>query len=277
MQPKADISEWRKYRHLFTRLELPAKTILLKEGEKNLHLIRFDNRDTGLSTHFNAAPIPDFPAVLAGDYSTVPYTLSDMAADVVGLMELLGLHRPHLVGASMGGIIAQSIAIEYRHKISSLTSIMSTTGALSVGQTDYTLFSELGQPPYHDREQYVAWRVRSMKIVASPGYPFDEGAASRVAGLSWDRDHDAFGMIRQSVAVLKSGDRTPGLGQLNLPTLVLHGEADRMINISGGKATAAAIPGAEFHSFPGMGHNLPEALWPTIAALIADHIHNACS
>ena len=239
------------------------------------YVIRFDNRDAGLSTHLYRAPVPDFPAVLAGDYSTVSYTLSDMAADTIGLADALGLRHLHLVGASMGGMIAQTIAIEYPDRIRSLTSIMSTTGAPEVGQTDFAVFSGLGSPPYHDREAYITWRLRALRAVGSPGYPFDEKVAAENAGLAWDRDHDPVGLLRQTTAVIKSGDRTSKLQQLLIPTLVIHGEEDKMIHVSGGQATADAIPGARLCTFPGMGHGFPQPLWAEFAGLIHGHIEHS--
>jgi pimeloyl-ACP methyl ester carboxylesterase len=238
--------------------------------QQGFQVIRFDNRDAGLSTHMTAAPVPDFAAVMAGDYATVSYDLSDMAADTVGLLDVLQLDKVHLVGASMGGMIAQTIAINYPHRVRSLTSMMSTTGNQAVGQTDYSLFAEIGQPPYADREQYIDWRVRSLKAIGSPGFAFEEAAVRENAGIAWDRDHDPLALIRQAVAVLKSGDRTSRLRQLRLPTLVIHGKADRMIAVSGGIATAEAIPGAILHTYEGMGHSLPKELWKEFAAAIAD-------
>jgi pimeloyl-ACP methyl ester carboxylesterase len=240
---------------------------------QGLQVIRFDNRDTGLSTHFNDSPEPDLTAALGGDFTSVAYTLSDMAADTVGLMQALGFDSVHLVGASMGGMIAQTISIEYPERVRSLTSIMSTTGDRSVGQPDYKALSHLGAPPRDDRQGYIEWQVRSLKAIGSPGYPFDEIAAAERAGRAWDRDHDPLGMLRQSVAVLKSGDRTENLRSLHIPVLVIHGKADRMCNVSGGIATADAIPGAELVVFEGMGHGFPQPLWPNFATLIAELVH----
>jgi len=240
-----------------------------------LHLIRFDNRDAGLSTHFSDAPVPDFPRIQAGDFSTVTYTLSDMAADTVGLMDALGYDSVHLVGASMGGMIAQTIAIEFPHRARSLISMMSTTGDSSVGQPDYSVLASLGSPSYNDRQAYIDWQIKSRKAIGSPKYPLDEKAAAQIAGLVWDRDHDPLGMLRQAVAVIKSGDRTEKLRSIAIPTLVIHGENDKMIDISGGRATAAAIPNAELVSFEGMGHDLPKQLWPEFAKRIANLVHRA--
>lgn len=241
----------------------------------DLHPIRFDNRDAGLTTHFSDAPVPNFPAIQSGDFSTVPYTLSDMAADTVGLMDMLGYDSVHLVGASMGGMIAQTIAIEYPNRVRSLTCMMSTTGDNSVGQPDYSVLASLGSPPYDDRQAYIDWQIKLRKAIGSPQYPLDEKATAQVAGLAWDRDHDPLGMVRQAAAVIKSGDRTEQLRSIKIPTLVIHGENDKMIDISGGRAVAAAIPGAELVTFAGMGHDLPKSLWSVFATKIADLIHRA--
>ncbi len=242
-------------------------------ASRGLHPIRFDNRDAGLSTHFSNEPVPDFEAVQAGDFSTVPYTLSDMAADIVGLMDTLGLDSVHLVGASMGGMIAQTVAIEYPERVRTLTSMMSTTGDSTVGQPDWAVLAGLGAPPSEDRQGYVDWQVRSLKAIGSPKYPLDEVYAAENAGRAWDRDHDPLGMLRQAVAVIKSGDRSEQLRSLHVPTLVIHGESDKMVDVSGGRATAAAIPNAELVIFEGMGHGLPKQLWSEFANLIAELIH----
>ena len=242
---------------------------------RGLQPIRFDNRDTGLSTHISDAPVPDLYAAMAGDYASVSYTLSDMAADTVGLMDALGLGSAHLVGASLGGMIAQTVAIEYPERVRSLTSMMSTTGDKSVGQPDFASLGHIGAPPQDDRQGFIAWQVQALKAVGSPGYPFDEAAAAERAALAWDRDHDPLGMLRQSVAVLKSGDRTDKLRRVRTPTLVIHGAADKMCDVSGGRATAAAIPGAELAIYEGMGHGLPQELWTDFADRIADLIHRA--
>ncbi|HYF02768.1 MAG TPA: alpha/beta hydrolase [Patescibacteria group bacterium] len=239
---------------------------------RGLQVIRFDSRDAGLSTHFTGAP--DFSAAMAGDFSTVPYTLSDIAADTVGLMDTLGFDAAHLVGASMGGMIAQTIAIEYPAQVRSLTSIMSTTGNQSVGQPDYSVLSALGAPP-DNREGYIEWRVQSLKAIGATAYAFDEEAARDIAGRSWDRDHDPLAMLRQAVAVLKSGDRTELLKTITAPTLVIHGKSDKMIDVSGGIATAEAIPNAKLVLFDGMGHGFPDPLWGEMADLIAEHVRQA--
>lgn len=237
---------------------------------RNLQVIRFDNRDTGLTTHFTHAPIPDFQAVMKGDFSTVSYSLSDMAADTIGLIDFLGFEQVHLVGASMGGMIAQTVAIEYPSRIKSLTSIMSTTGNPSVGKPDFAALATIGKPNYDNREEYIQWRINSLKIIGSSYYPIDEEAVILNTGLSWDRDHDPLAMVRQLVAVLKSGDRTSLLKKLQMPTLVLHGKLDKMIDVSGGIATAEAIPNSKLVLFEHMGHSLPKPLWNEFADLISE-------
>ena len=200
-----------------------------------------------------------------------------MAADTVGLMNALGFESVHLVGASLGGMIAQTIAIEYPSRVRSLTSMMSSTGAKNVGQVDLSIFAEMGPPPYEDREAFIKWRVKSLQVIGSPLYPIDEETVAKNAGISWDRDHDPTALLRQSVAVLKSGDRTQQLRQVKIPTLVIHGKADRMINVSGGIATAEAIPGAQLKLYDGLGHGIPPALWSEIASAIGTFIKSGLS
>ena len=241
---------------------------------RGLQLIRFDNRDAGRSTHFPDGPVPDLAAALAGDFSSAAYTLADMAADTAGLLDVLWLGSAHIVGASLGGMIAQTMAIECPARVRSLTSIMSTTGAFGVGLPDLPAIAGLGAPPAN-RAGFIDWRVRALRVTGSPGFEFDEAAAAELAGRAYDRDHDRLAMLRQSVAVLASGDRTARLRSLRVPTLVLHGDDDRMCHVSGGRATAAAIPGAELVIFEGMGHSLPQQLWPKIADLIAGLVQRA--
>lgn len=238
-----------------------------------VQVIRFDNRDTGQSSHFHDAPVPDVQAALAGDLSSASYTLSDMAADTVGLLDVLGLDGVHLVGASLGGMVAQTIAIEYPGRVRSLTSMMSTTGDLAVGQPDFTAIGPLGSPP-EDRQGFIDWQVRALRAVGSPGFEFDDAAVAGRAARSYDRGYDWLGMMRQAVAVLATGDRTERLRTLRVPTLVLHGADDVMCNVSGGRATADAIPGAKLVIIGGWGHGFPQQLWPDIATHITELVHH---
>ncbi|MEV0248274.1 alpha/beta hydrolase [Nocardia sp. NPDC050712] len=234
---------------------------------RGLQVIRFDSRDTGRSTHVRDAPQPDIMAAMAGDVSSAAYTLSDMAADTVGLLDVLGIDSAHLVGASMGGMIAQTIAIEFPRRVRSLTSIMSTTGNPAVGQSDPGAFGQAGPPPA-DRAAYQEWSVLTKRASGSPGFAFDEAAVRAHAGRVFDRGVDFTGMMRQAVAVLASGDRTARLRALDVPALVLHGTADRIFDSSGGRATAEAIPDAALVVLEGMGHSLPRELWPVFAEQI---------
>jgi pimeloyl-ACP methyl ester carboxylesterase len=239
---------------------------LLRRG---LQLIRFDNRDAGRSTHFHDAPKPDVQAALAGDFSSAAYTLSDMAADAVGLLDALDVDAAHMVGLSLGGAIAQTIAIDHRARILSLTSIASSTGETSVGQPHWETVRPLfGGPPATTRQAVIDRAVRMFSAIGSPAYPTDPAAVAERAGLAWDRGHDEIALGRHAVASVASGDRTSRLKELNLPALVMHGLADPLCDVSGGRATAAAIPGAELVLIEGMGHNLPPGLW----ARFADHI-----
>ena len=237
---------------------------------RRLQVIRFDNRDVGLSTHLSALPMPDFKAALAGDTSSASYNLSDMAADTVGLLDALGLRSAHIVGASMGGFIAQIVAIEYPERVRSLTSIMATTGDLTVGQPAPEVMRLLfsGSSPT-TREEVIERAVAASRLVGSHGFPRNEEEIRERAGLAYDRSYDQQGIMRQSIAVLASGDRTAQLRSLKVPTLVIHGADDRMCDVSGGRATAGAIAGAELEVIEGMGHNIPRALWPKITSLIS--------
>lgn len=236
---------------------------------RGLHVIRFDNRDAGASTHFSDAPTPDFAAAMRGDFSSAVYTLSDMAADAVGLLDALGISSAHVVGASMGGMIAQTMAIEHPARVRSLTSIMATTGDRAVGQPRPEGLRAFSGPPAVTREEAIERMVAVSRILGSPGFPRDEDAVRERAGRAYDRGHDPIAMVRQGVAVIASGDRTARLRTLDLPALVVHGADDLLVDPSGGRATAEAIPGAELVVIDGMGHDLPRALWPRLADLVA--------
>ncbi len=241
--------------------------------ESGLQVIRFDNRDVGLSTHLTDAPPPDLPAVLAGDLSSVSYTLSDMAADAVGLLDVLGFETAHVVGASMGGAIAQTMAIEYPGRVRSLTSMMSTTGNVSVGQPSPDVLREVFSGPRAvTRDDVIRQMLRAFRAVGSPGYPTDESEVAARAGRAYDRSYDPTGVARQAIATVASGDRTERLRHLKVPTMVIHGLADRMCEPSGGRATAEAIPGAELVLIEGMGHDLPPGLRTDLAARIAGFV-----
>lgn len=254
---------------------LGAQLLAWREGfcaglvERGHFVIRYDNRDVGLSTHLNAAPRPDFDAIASGDTSTASYTLSDMAGDATRLLDHLGLDAAHVVGASLGGMIAQTLAVEHPTRVRSLTSIMSTTGDRSVGESSEAATAILLRPPSSSREEAINNDVVANRVIGSPAYPENEEELRERAGRAFDRAFDPLGAARQLAAIYVSGDRTPRLWQVSVPTLVIHGAADPLLGVSGGRATAAAIPGAELLVIEGMGHNLPEALWPEIVDRIS--------
>lgn len=242
---------------------------------QGFHVIRFDNRDIGLSTVFDHLPVPDLPALVAGDTSTAPYLLSDMADDVVGLLDGLGIERAHLVGASMGGMIAQQTAIDHPSRVLSLCSIMSTTGDRSVGQGRPEVVATLRQAPAGDREATIEQRLASSRLTRSPGFSVDEDAARERIAASYDRSNRPLSALRHLAAVMASPDRTEGLRGVIAPTLVIHGSHDPLVDKSGGEATAAAVPGAELIIIEGMAHDLPVDVWPTVVEAVTANAKRA--
>jgi pimeloyl-ACP methyl ester carboxylesterase len=240
-----------------------------------LRVTRFDNRDIGLSSHMTDAPAPDVAAALAGSTASASYTLSDMAADTVGLLDVLQLPSAHLVGASMGGMIAQTVAIEHPQRVRSLTSIMSTTGDPSVGRPTQAAMAALLSPPASTRDEAIERTLSIVRVIGSPGFELDEAEIRRRTGLAYDRANDPVGVARQLVAIAASGDRSAALGSLALPALVIHGRADPLVDVSGGRATASAIPGAEFVVLDGMGHDLPAELWGELTRSIVELVQRA--
>jgi pimeloyl-ACP methyl ester carboxylesterase len=233
------------------------------------HVIRFDNRDVGCSDRAGGRVRRlDLVRAFVGLPGRTPYTMSDLAADAVGLLDHLGIERAHLAGVSMGGMIVQTMAIEHPERVASLVSIMSTTGRRSVGWQHPALFPRLLAPRARTREQYVEGALVMSRLIGSPGYPEDAETARARAGETWDRGVSASGTLRQMVAILRQPDRSRALKALHVPAAVIHGSADRMVHVSGGRATAAAIPGAELVIVDGMGHDLPPALFPTYVAVI---------
>jgi pimeloyl-ACP methyl ester carboxylesterase len=244
-------------------------------ADRGYFVVRFDNRDIGLSTHLDSAGAPDILAVLGGDASSVPYGLADLADDTVGLLDALGLDSVHLIGASMGGMIAQLVALQHPARVRSLTSIMSTTGDPSVGGPSEAALALLLAPAARDRDAAVQRVIDTYRVVGSPGFEFDESALRERAGLSFDRAYDPAGVARQLAAVLTTPDRTRALKGISVPTLVIHGSDDALVDVSGGRATAATVPGAELLVVDGMGHDLPRAMWPEITDRITALIERA--
>ncbi|WP_028937988.1 alpha/beta fold hydrolase [Pseudonocardia spinosispora] len=236
---------------------------LVAEG---FRVIRYDHRDTGLSDGLDGDGAPDLAAVTAGT-AEVPYGLSDLAADAVGLLDALGIRSAHVVGGSMGGMIAQLLAAQYSDRVRSLVSIMSTTGSPTVGRSAPELVAALTASSVGGREAVIEQAVSMFRSIGSAGVPEEEIRA--VVAARYDRAHRPDGVARQLAAVVTAGDRTTMLAEVTAPAMVIHGEADRLVDISGGRATARAIPGAEFVSIPGMAHDLPKVAWPRIIAAIA--------
>jgi pimeloyl-ACP methyl ester carboxylesterase len=242
--------------------------------DRGLRVIRFDNRDRGRSTHV-AAPTPTPARLLTRRFGPQQYKLDDMARDTVGLLDALELDSVHVAGVSMGGMIAQTLAVGRPERVRSLTSIMSSTGSRRVGQPKpHVLPLLLGATP-GDRAAFVAYQLRVLTAIGAPGDVLDTPEGRAFIAGAYDRDPDARGTGRQLAAILASGDRTRALRTITAPTLVIHGDADPLIALSGGKATAKAIPGARLMVVPGMGHGLPERLWPLLVDAIAGHVERA--
>ncbi|MEZ0579043.1 alpha/beta fold hydrolase [Nocardioides sp. MH1] len=242
-------------------------------ADTGFQVVRFDNRDVGLSTHLHDAELPEVDLGGGGDRQA-PYLLADMADDVAGLLDALGLDRVHLVGLSMGGMIVQEVALRHPGRLLSLTSIMSTPSA-NVGEPTPEAIAALLAPSAQTAEEAADRAVDTYRVIGSPGYPMDEAWIRAMAEESFRRSNDPKGVVRQFAAILASPDRRPGLRELALPTLVLHGEADPLIQPDGGRETAAAVPGARLVTYPGMGHDLPEPLWPAIVGEITEHARAA--
>jgi pimeloyl-ACP methyl ester carboxylesterase len=244
---------------------------------RGFRVIRFDNRDIGHSTKIETAGMPKRTDVLLGRRSTAPYFLRDMAIDTAGLMDHLGIDSAHLVGASMGGMIAQTLAIRAPQRVRSLVSMMATTGNRWVGLPTWKAFGALMAKPAGSREAAIERSVSIFRIIGSPGFQTNEERLRQIAGASYDRSHSAAGISRQLHAITASGDRTAALHRLRVPTLVIHGASDPLIRPTGGRATARAIPGARLQVIEGMGHDLPEELWPTFVEEIAANATRARS
>jgi pimeloyl-ACP methyl ester carboxylesterase len=235
---------------------------------QGFHVIRFDNRDTGRSSRVEGrVSRAGLARSFVGRAGPPPYHLTDMADDAVALLDHLGHADAHVVGISMGGMIAQTMAVHRPERVRSLTSIMSTTGRRTVGWQDPRLLPML-LARRGSREQYVATSARLWKLIGSPLYPDTTDAVQQRAAETWDRGVTAAGVARQMSAILAQPDRTASLRSLGVPTLVIHGMSDRMVHVSGGRATSHAIPGSELLLVPGMGHDLPVDLHDTFVEAI---------
>ncbi len=232
--------------------------------DRGFHVVRFDNRDIGRSTHLVDVPAPTIKQLVTRDKRAAAYRLDDMAADAIGLLDHLGIEKAHLVGASMGGMIAQTIAAKHPDRVESLVSIMSNTGNRWKGQPAFAVMPVLLTTPPKAREEYVEFIERLHGRIGSTSIERDIEGIRQMAGVAYDRRQDPRGAGRQLAAVIASGDRTEQLRAIRCPTLVIHGTADKLVRPSGGKATAKAIPGAELLLIDGMGHDLPRPAWDQI-------------
>ena len=245
-------------------------------ADRGFYVLRFDNRDAGRSTHMTSRA-PTRGQLVRRRMPPEQYSLSDMATDTVELVRRLGLSPAHVVGASMGGMIGQTMAAEHPDDLRSLTSIMSSTGNRWRGQPALRLLPLLLARASRDRDEFIERAVRVFTLIGSPAFPPDPEQIRRRAERSWERDQDPWGVGRQLGAIIASGDRARQLRRITTPTLVIHGTNDRLVASSGGKATARAIPEARLMTIKGLGHDLPEPVWPQIIDAIAEHAARADS
>lgn len=250
-----------------------APALLEKFHAQDMRTIRFDNRDVGLSQKFTG--VPNFQDVMAaraaGQTPDVPYTLDDMAADAVGVLDHLGIERAHVVGASMGGMIGQLVTAEYPERVLSFTSIMSTTGNPSLSPAKPEAMMVLMTPapnPHTDETAFLDHMIKNARIIGSPAYPFDEKSVRERILSDAKRCYEPAGVARQLCAVTATGDRRARLAKITAPVCVIHGEDDPLVPVDGGRDTAASISGAEFVLVPGMGHDVPPGLYD----LLVTHI-----
>jgi len=238
-------------------------------AEAGFFVVRFDNRDTGRSSRVKVRVTRlQLTQSFLGGGGRVPYTLTDMGADAFGLMDHLGWDSAHVAGVSMGGMIVQTMAIDRPSRVRSMTSIMSSLGRRTVGWQHPSLLPMLIAKREAGREAYVASSAKMWDVIGSPGFPADEAKRRARAEETFDRGVSASGVMRQMLAVINQADRSRALAALRVPAAVVHGAADKMVHVSGGRATARAIPGAELLVIDGMGHDMPSALFETYTDVI---------
>ena len=244
-------------------------------AQRGYWVVRFDNRDIGLSTRFDAAGLPDVPAAfmaaLQGRPVSAPYLLRDMADDAIGLMDALGIGTAHVVGASMGGAIGQTLAIHHPSRLRSLTSIMATTGEPGLPPPTPQATAMLLKPTPTDQAGYFESYVQTWKVLRAGSFPLDEARDLARAAQNFARGLNPAGVARQLAAILASGSRKPALAAVKVPTLVIHGDADPLVPLACGVDTAESVPGAQLKVIKGMGHALPISIWPQIIDAIAAH------
>jgi len=240
--------------------------------DRGFYVIRFDNRDVGLSTKFEEAGEPNlrqaFVAALAGETVESPYSLEDMADDAVGVLDALNIEKAHICGASMGGMIVQVITFRHPTRVISLCSIMSTTGNPDLPPAKPEILQLLTTPVPPEREAYIENAVKTGKILYGSGFPYDEARGRELTGKAFDRCYYPSGFGRQLLAIMANGNRKPKLASVTVPTLIIHGGDDPLVPLAGGKDTHDAIPGSELIIIDGMGHSLPPETWTQITDAI---------
>ncbi len=265
---------WLLIRGLGTQLVQWPRVLVEALVEGGFRVVLFDNRDAGLSEKLEGAGVPDLGALLRGEPPDPPYRLRDMADDTAALMDALGLDAAHVMGISMGGMIAQRLALHHGGRCRSLASVMSSSGAAGLpGPTPEAAAAMLrrAEDP-DDREQVLQAAMHLQRVIGSPAYPMDEAELRRHVEIAYDRCHCPQGQLRQMAAVLGDGDRAERLGEIDTPTLVVHGEADPLVPLEAGRDTARRIPGACFAAVPGMGHDVTRANAPLLARQLLDFV-----
>ncbi|NNC63594.1 MAG: alpha/beta fold hydrolase [Gammaproteobacteria bacterium] len=250
-------------------------------ASRGYRVIRYDNRDTGFSTKFEDATTPSVASLIFRSMLRlpirVPYTLRDMADDAAGLLDALDVDSAHIVGASMGGMIAQNLAAGHPRRVRSLTSVMSTSGHRSLPGADPLVTRHVfrTRPTGNDRDAVIAHNMRTVELIGSPAYPVDADTRREIVSISFDRCYFPSGFSRHVAAIVKDGDRRSRLATITAPTLVIHGREDPLVPLAGGIDTANHVPGARLEIIDGMGHNFPVELWPQIIGLIAGHARDS--
>ena len=244
-------------------------------ADRGFFVIRYDNRDVGRSSHMRGYPPPTVRQLLLRDKRAARYTLADMAGDGIRLLDHLGIERAHVVGASMGGMIAQTMAARHPDRVLSLASIMSNTGHWWRGTPGLRVYPIFLRRPARDRDGAIESFVSVFRLIGSPEFPFAEDEIRQAAELSYERGYNPAGSGRQLAAIIAAGDRTEELRTITAPTVAIHGTKDRMVRPSGGRATAAAIPGAQLVMIEGMGHDFPRAAWDRIIDAIVSNSRRA--